>query len=336
MEEREERAQRLKRLKRKRIYTVTALCVLLAGLIFGYYLITERNEKRALEEARKKEQNQVETQETEITGFLLNEVASVEFSNEEESYHFVWTESENYGAWIRQGEEDFPTDGSKVQTIINQFCGLTGTAKMAAGDVDLEDYGLQDTEYRVTLTLTDGTKHRFLLGDEAPYESGHYLLYENTQEIFVVSSTIQKQLATKEIKLVLAETFPSAEPESMTELRIEVRDGETVSYVPEKQEDGSSVYPPIFYDSVRFVASTVQEYHCTDFAKYGLEDPYVTVTIDYLGYVMDENGAITREPSTMVAEIGDRTVSGNYYVRINGSDFVYIMMETHAKKYLPQ
>ena len=38
----------------------------------------------------------------------------------------------------------------------------------------------------------------------------------------------------------------------------------------------------------------------------------------------------------MVAEIGDKTVSGNYYVRIDGSDFVYIMMEAHAKKYLPE
>lgn len=338
MEQREERALRLKRLKRKRMITVISLCAALCCLVGGYYLITLRNQRIAAEEARKQEEREAAAkQETKITSFELNQVDAIVFANEEDSYHFVWTEEEGtIGSWVRQGEEDFPTNEDKLQTIIGAFCGVKGTSRMVSSEVNPADYGLENTPFTVKLTLTDGTEHSFRLGDETPYADGYYFLYENTGEIFVVSSNVHTQLTTKAIKLVQAETFPSAEPESISELRIEVRGGETTSYKPETAEDGTVSYPGIFYDSVRFVASTVQEYNCTDFAKYGLDDPYVTVTIDYLGYVFTDGGLLTREPCTMVLEIGDKTVSDNYFVRVDGSDFVYIMVAAQAQKYLPK
>lgn len=335
MEEREERALRLKRLKRKRAYTVLGLVALLGCLVGGYYFLTERNKRLAAEEAQKEaEKVAAANKETGITTFLLADVASVKFSNEEASYHFVWTENESLGSWVRQGEEDFPTNEEKLQNIMNSFCELSGVFQVNAADADTAIYGLEDTKLTMQLTLTDGTEHNFRLGDETPYAEGYYLLYENTGKIYVVASNLYTQLTTKAIKLVQGETFPSAESESITEIRVEWRDGNTVSYVPKTEEDGTVTYPPLFYDSVRFVASTIQEYNCTDFAKYGLEEPYATVTVDYMGYVFTEEGMLTREPCTMVLEIGDKTVSDNYFVRVDGSDFVYIMVASHAEKYL--
>lgn len=337
MEEREERLQRLKRLKRKKMYTMLALIAALGCLVGGYYLITLRNNRIASEEAKKKEQMKAAAnQETDITTFMLKDVTTIAFTNDEDSYEFSWIENDNFGNWIRKGEEDFPTNEEKLQTIANCFCELSGTFQVDAAEVDTADYGLKDTNRLMKLTLADGTVHSFRLGDETPYADGYYLLYENTGKIYVVASKLNNQITTDAIKLVQGEMFPSAEPESIKEIRIEVRDGETISYVPETAEDGTVTYPSIFYDSVRFVASTIQEYNCKDFGKYGLEDPYVTVTIDYLGYVFDEGGMLQREPCTMVLEIGDKTVSDNYFVRVDGSDFVYIMMKLHAKKYLPE
>lgn len=336
MEEREERLRRLKRLKQKRMISMAVLCVIILGLGGAYFAVNRQNEKKAADEAKKKAEKELAANQTvDITSFSLTDVAEIEFTNEEATYHFVWTEIGNYGSWVRQGVDVFPTNDEKVQTIGDEFCQMTGSMRIPAEDVVLADYGLEDAKYSARLTLTDGTEHRFLLGDEAPYSEGYYMLYENTGDVFVVRKNVYTLLSTKELKLVLGETFPSAEPESMMEIRIEVRDGETISYKPEVADDGTMTYPQIFYDSVRFVASTIQEYNCTDFAQYGLDDPYVTVTVDYLGYVMDDAGAITREPMTMVAEIGDKTVSDNYFVRINGSDFVYIMTAAHAKKYIP-
>ncbi len=337
MEEREERLQRLKRLKRKRICAMLALVVILGGLVGGYYLITMRNNRIASEEAKKKAQKAATAnQETDITTFLLKDVGTITFTNDEASYEFSWIEEDDFGRWVKKGEEDFPTNEEKLQTIASSFCELSGVFQVDAAEVDLADYGLKDTKRIMHLTLTDGTVHSFRVGNETPYSDGYYLLYENTEKIYVVAPKLHNQISTKAIKLVQGETFPSAEPESITELRIEVRDGETTSYVPETEEDGTVTYPPIFYDSVRFVASTIQEYNCKDFGRYGLDDPYVTVTIDYMGYAFTDQGMLTREPCTMVLEIGDETLNGNYFVRVDKSDFVYVMVDLHAKKYLPE
>lgn len=336
MEEREERALRLKRLKRKRAYTMIALIAVLGLLGGGYWFIIDRKAKIAAEEAQKKaEQEAARNQKTDITSFLLNDVNEVRFGNEEATYHFAWVEDGGYGSWVKQDEEDFPTNEEKLQNIIGAFCELQGTSRMLLADINPANYGLDDTKLTMALTLTDGTVHSFLMGDDAPYDAGYYLLYENTGEVFVVVSNLHTQLTTKATKLVQGESFPLAEPESITRFCIEVRDGETKVYEPEVAEDGTTTFPAIFYDSVPFVASTIQEYNCTDYAQYGLDDPYVTVTVDYLGYVFTEEGMLTREPCTMKLEIGDKTVSDNYFVRVDESDFVYIMVKAQAKKYLP-
>lgn len=334
MDEREERVQRIKRLKQKRAITVAVLCAVLVGLGGGYFALDRMNAKKAAEEARKKEQ-QTEVIE-EITTFAMTEVETFEFANKDNAYRFTWEEEKDeFGRWVKQDERDFPTNEEKLQIIIGVFCEMTGSRRIPAEDVVKADYGVEDADCYAKLILRDGTEHSFLLGNEAPYDEGYYILYENTGDVFIVEENVHTQLNTKHIKLVQGETFPSAYPETITEIRIDVRDGETISYVPIDNGDGTVSYPSIFYDSTRFVASTIQEYNCKDFSKYGLDEPYVTVTIDYLGYVFDEGGMLTRQPCTMVAEIGDKTVSDNYFVRIDGSDFVYIMLKSHAMKYLP-
>lgn len=338
MEEREERVQRLKRLKRKRMLIVLILCVALVGLGGGYFALNVANKRKAAEETKKQEeQARLDEVTEEITTFDMTEVRTVEFTNEENSYCFTWEEDEeSLGSWIKQDERDFPTNEEKLKNIISAFCGMTGSRRIVAEDVVPADYGVEDATCFATLILRDGTEHSFRLGDKAPYDEGYYMLYENTGDVFVVADNVHTQLTTKHSKLVQGETFPSAYPEKITEIRIDVRDGESISYVPVDNGDGTISYPSVFYDSTRFVASTIQEYNCKDFAKYGLDDPYVTVTIDYMGYVFDENGMLTEAPCTMVAEIGDKTVSDNYFVRIDGSDFVYIMLKAHAMKYIPR
>ena len=337
MEEKEERIKRLKRLKRKRMLTVLVLFVLLSVLGGGYFIARRYIEKKASEEAEREAGKNV-TAEMDVTTFLLKDVASIEYTNEEASYGFTWVknEGEYIGRWVRMGMEDFPTKDEKVQSIISGFCGLTSTTKIPAGEVELSDYGLDTPKCSAKLTLTDGTIHQFYVGNEAPYSSGYYMLEESTGDVWVVSNGIYTRLSTPELKLVQEETFPDTETENITEVTVAVRGEDKVSYIPQTNEDGTVNYPAIFYDCKKFIASTVQEYNCTDFAEYGLDDPYVTVTVHYMENVKDAEGNVTQEMRTMTAEIGNRTVSDNYFVRINGSPYVYIMTAANAKKYIPE
>lgn len=335
MDERDERIQRIKRIRRKRVITVLVLCGVLVALVGGYKSLIRHNEERAAKEAAE-DQERIDsvTEKVQITDFLLRDVSEFAFTNADASYHFVWKQEGNYGNWIRQGQENFPTNAEKVQTIAGYFCNMTGTRKISGEGVVLETYGLDDTRFTATITLDDGTVEKFRIGDAAPYSAGRYMLKESTGEVFIVSNLIYKQLSTEEKKLVQGETFPSAMPEKISQVRIEIEGRETATYVPTTKEDGTKDIPTIFYDCISFVASTIQEYNCTDYAKYGLDDPYARVTVDYIGYVMDETGNIIQEETSMVLEIGDKTVSDNYFVRVNGTDFVYIMVKAQAEKYL--
>lgn len=335
MDERDERIQRIKRIRRKRVITVLVLCGVLVALVGGYKSLIRHNEERAAKEAAE-DQERIDsvTEKVQITDFLLRDVSEFAFTNADASYHFVWKQEGNYGNWVRQGQENFPTNAEKVQTIAGYFCNMTGTRKISGEGVVLETYGLDDTRFTATLTLNDGMVEKFRIGDAAPYSAGRYMLKESTGEVFIVSDLIYKQLSTEEKKLVQGETFPSAMPEKISQVRIEIEGRETATYVPTTKEDGTKDIPTIFYDCISFVASTIQEYNCTDYAKYGLDDPYARVTVDYTGYVMDETGNIIQEETSMVLEIGDKTVSDNYFVRVNGTDFVYIMVKAQAEKYL--
>lgn len=335
MDERDERIKRLKRLRRKRFITVLVLCGVLVALVGGYKSLIRRNEERAAKKAAEDaERVELVTNKEQVTEFLLRDVTEFAFTNNEASYHFVWKQDGNYGNWIRQGQEDFPTNGEKVQSIAGYFCNLSGTRKVGGEGTTLATYGLENTKLTATLTLADGTVEKFRVGDAAPYSAGRYLLKESTGEVFVVTDLIYKQLSVDEIKLVQGDTFPSAMTENISKVTIEIDGRGTSVYEPSVAADGTKEIPAIYYDCMTFIASTIQEYNCKDFAKYGLEDPYATVKVEYLGYVMDEYGNITSEETSMLLEIGDKTVSDNYFVRVNGTDFVYIMVQAQAQKYL--
>lgn len=338
MEEREERIKRLKRLKRKRALTVLVLVVLLAGLGGGYYAARQYREKKAEEEAKRQEQenNQTNGEELTVTTFALRDVAAVGYTNEENSYRFVRTESDKGDIWVREGAEDFPTKNSKIETIIFSLCELTSTTKIAGDNATLSEYGLEKPVISITIALKDGTEQRFHVGAKAPYSAGYYLLQEETGDIWVVAESVYKQFATTEMKLVQEEGFPETKQENITKVEVTKRGEETIVYEPQTAEDGTVTYPAIFADCEKFVAGTIQEYRCTDFAAYGLEEPYLTVKVSYTENVADGEGNTVKEDRTVTLELGDLTVSNNYYARVNGTSFVYIMTAAHAAKYIPE
>ena len=337
MDAREERELRLKRLKRKRAITVAVLLVLLVGLGGGYYAVRQYAEQKAAKEAEEEAAKNATT-EYKVTTFTYYDIAEFEYTNEETSYHFVKNENSTNTnvVWIRKGMESFPVDLEALVDVICTPCGFTSTTKIEREDATFSDFGFDEPKVTVKVTLEDGAVHEFKVGNEAPYDEGYYLLYETTGEIWVVESWFYKELSTAEMKLVQKETFPETSEEYITEVTVAVRGEDTVSYQPQVAEDDTVTFPSIFKNCEKFIATTVQEFDCKDFAQYGLDEPYVTVTVHYMENVTEAEGNVTSEPRVMTAEIGDLTVSNNYYVRINGSSYVYIMTAANAAKYIPQ
>lgn len=334
MDEKEARIARLKRLKRKRILTVAVLFVLLIGLGCGY-LVAKQYERDRTTKAAEEEEAQKEKS-VEITSFTYYEVQEIEYTNETDSFHFARNEDSTDGAWKRVGQEAFLVDSEKLMDVICCLCKVSSTTKVETDTVDLAAYGVENAPITVKITLKDGSVHAFRLGNDAPYDAGCYLYYETTGELWVVQSYVRTYFAKSATKLVAAEEFPETSEENITKVTVAVRGEDSNSYLPQMAEDGAMVYPAVFSACEKFVASTIQEYDCKDFAAYGLEEPYVIVTVNYMESITDADGKETKSEKVMTLEIGDLTVSNNYYVRINQSPYVYIMTAAFAEKYIPQ
>lgn len=338
MDAREEREKRLKRLKQKRIALIATLFLVVLGVGGGYYLAKQFRIKKATEAAEKKaEENKTEA--FQITEFTLADATAVEVKNEHAKMRFEWVytnEEKHLGGWVKTGEEDFPTKATAVQAMIGSVCLLSGTTKIAAADVNPSDYGLDAPKVQLKVILKDGTEPEFTIGNQTPYSEGYYLRDEATGDVYVVASDVFHSCNTTVIDMAMSETFPSTSVTSITEVIIAVQGQEPVSYTRTIKEDGSSDYPPIFADCTTFVASKVQEYNCKDFSQYGLDEPYAIVSVLYNDRMADENGEEVVVPCMMFVEIGDKTVSGNYYVRVNDSNYVYIMTQAFVEKFIPE
>lgn len=336
MDAREEREQRLKRLKKKRMLSIAALMLILSAVIGGYFIARQIRIKKTTEEAEKKAQEN-QSQVHLITKFTLVDATAVKVSNEDADFGFSWiytNEEQHIGGWVKDGEADFPTKASAVQQLIDSVCALYGTTQILAADVEPEKYGLNDSKVRISVFLKDGTEQAFSFGSAAPYGAGYYMRQESTGDVYVVDSTVYNLINTKTIDYAMAETFPTAQISSITEVIIEEKGKETLKYERTINPDGSANFPSIFGDCTSFVASKIVEYNCKDFAKYGLDDPYAVVTVLYNGHETNENGEDILVPYMMFAKLGNKNESGNYYARINDSSYVYIMTAAFAEKYL--
>lgn len=333
MDAREEREKRLKRLRRKKMVTVAVFCLILAGLGFGYAAARRYRIKKATEAAEKKLE-EIKNNTFSVTDFSLGDATAMELINENGTFCFEWVytnEEKHIGGWVKTDEEDFPTKATAVQGAIGSVCLLKGSMKIPAEEVEPEKFGLTDSQTRIKVFLKDGTEPVFTFGAQAPYETGYYLRQESTGDVYLVDNDVFTKCHLTLFDFAMSEDFPTTQPGNITEVMIEVKGKEPRSYARTINDDGTASYPPLFANCTTFVASKFVEYNCKDFAKYGLEEPFATVRVYYNDILKDEEtGESATVPCLMFAEFGNKTESGNYYVRINGSNYVYIMTEGFA------
>lgn len=336
MDEREQRLLRLKQKKRKKFFFVLFLLLLLAGLVGGYFLAVKLREKKETQKADEEEKQLAENKKETflISDYTFYEVSSIEYTNQEGTFGLYKTVTENGNVWHRTGDDEFPVKNEKILFIIGSFCRMLGTTKIPGAEADLSEYGIKDSNLKVKITLDDGRTQSFRFGNKAPYSEGYYLLDETSGDVFVVDTDIFNEFSTKEIELVEPGDFPTTTKETILKVTVEQEGKEPIEYLPLTGADGTVTYPQIFYDCEKFIATTLQDYRCEDYSIYGLSPAKATLTVEYLEGKLDENGEQSFSDKSIVVEFGDKTESGNTYIRVNHSDFVFIMTSAHVEKYL--
>ena len=282
-----------------------------------------------------------------LTLFSLEEgtLTSLSYTYLDNTLSFLYQDE----SWSYEEDPDFPLDGTILDQMLSAVDEIQATVTIESPE-DLSQYGLEEPVYSVTLTA--GETYTFCFGDGNTMGGSVYMSMGDGN-VYLVDESIPSQFTYGLYDLVEKEAIPS-----MTELvgfTVESGDGTiklccledsglaySDSYVWFLEgEEGYTTLDTELVEDFTYHVTNMSWGECVeagvsadDLGVYGLDDPQVTVTADYIKTVKqatnetDEDGNTVYETveteETFVLEIGGE-MDGNYYARIGGSDMVYLI-----------
>lgn len=277
--------------------------------------------------------------------------------------------SDEDGEWYTTNDENCPVDSYTVGNMKSALKEITSTREIAPEDVDEEEFGFTDPSRIITFTLTDGTEYTYTLGVLNDVVDKYYFRMNEEESVYLIDSTLYNNFDYDLLGLAEVEEFPSLGNQDIANLTMTV-DGKTWYFedakdaAHKKNEDeiptcvwkyGTDANKLSKMDtdtSDDFITAVIglSNSECVSYnmtkkeqKKYGLDDPYLTLTVNYTEMESAESDSEdtseddTEEETEEVAdaEIIDKSYtlyvggtdkeSGEYYVNIKGTKGIYTM-----------
>ena len=310
---------------RKKLYLLLGVLALVCGAVFLVSRIQQH------QEAIRSGTTTVLTLDTSSATALSWEYAGNSFSFHKD------------GQWVYDDDEAFPVDQAEIGTLLGQFEQFTADFTIE-GAQDLSQYGLDDPTCTIHIETADGD-YDILLGDYSQMDQQHYVSIGDGN-VYLASSD---PLDVYNVLLAgLIQNDETPDFDGVTAIRFSGADNYTVTYQADNTETYSEedVYftklgsQTLALDTARVNSylSTITYLNLTDYvtytadedalAIYGLDDPELTVSVDYT--VTDEDGteqtetfslSLSRDPEQREKNNDDEDVTA--YVRIGDSAIIY-------------
>lgn len=331
----------MKKKKKQLILLVVVLCVCILAIV-GYYV--GRN-------AKDKNDAQAQAEETIYLG-SLSDCVYVDFSGQDGNA-YACTYNSDSGLWQLDADPDFQVDASYMDTVMGKVVGLTAYRRLDMVD-DLSLYGLDNPTAALTVRDSQGNNLTLSFGD---FNNGkYYVLAEGYDNIFTVGSTVFDAVNYGAVDIMVIETIPVMDEAHLKSFVIETQDS-AATFEKETEEttdedgnvadtytwfrvapdgtrtlvgDDSEFSNCLYYLSIEtFISTEIFKYTPDDFAQYGLDEPTLLLTANYV----DENGA----DSTFTLRAGDYIGLGDdtaaYFTTIDGSNAIYRMSTSFVNNY---
>lgn len=292
----------------KRGTKLLILTGVLALVLGAFLLITNLGEKDAANPGNTATQTVFSLDSAKVTKFGWKYSDEVNF-----------TKTEN--GWVNDADSAFPVDAAVLEKMLTALKEVTAS-KTIEKPADLDQYGLKIPFCTITVTV-DGKTHNLALGDQNEFNGLRYFS-NGDGNVYMVADAIAAAFNFGPEKALLLETIPNLSAIS----GLKVENGDKTYEILCLEESGktySDHYKWFMDDKVldteltESMLSVVRElewkscpdYNATDLAKYGLDNPTV-VTVTY------------QKDKTFVLELGTRTADKGTYVRLAGSNMVYL------------
>lgn len=222
----------------------------------------------------------------------VDEVTALSWEYTDEEGETVSLAFTNDGGWSYDGDASFPVDGEALTELLDYFAAMP--AAFVIEDVtDYGQYGLEEPLCTINITAGE-TEYEIALGDYSELDYQRYLSLGDGRAYLVNDDPMELYKITLD-DLMLDDTIPAF----VDVERVEFSGAE--NYVIERDENGGSYRAgDVYYtengevldtdsvnDFVTYIAAlALGDYYTydaaeADLAETGLDDPELTVTIDY-------------------------------------------------------
>lgn len=329
--------------KKRGLFVILAGVVLLCVLIVCYVALLKVN-------SSEEETTEEESAQEEVAAIASDDISTLTFEAGDQTLTFKKDED----SWTLEGQEDFPTDASKVDSAVAYLASIKADRTLT----DVEDpgeYGLDDPVNVIEVVKTDGSTEKITVGDKNSSTGNTYIsLNDDTSTVYTTGTDLGNVFSGGLYNYAESESYPTITSSTISKIAVKkdsnsytlTNNGKSSTgwYVEgsdkDKQEADSTQAGTLQSTVAGLSFAGYYDYNCTDWAAYGLEKPKMTLTVDYTEEVevestddtetdSDADTDDTDDSSETTTETMDRELvlyvgninetDGNYYVRLGDS-----------------
>lgn len=296
----------------KKKKSMILLFAVLVVLVAAYFILQSWNKSQDKKEQAKEEAENIYITDIDTITDIKYNIGSgdMEFTKED-------------GTWYVTADKDFPLAQSYPEQMADSFKKLKAERELKDGD-SLEDYGLTEPVYTVSLTDGEGGEKTLYYGNAAG--DNYYVTVGDEGKVYTVSSTTISDLQYSLEDMAQLDTYPNIGSGNLKK-EVITQGGQTTTYDSENDDDAQNIAA---------VAGGLGAVTLSKAADYSVEDK------DLAGFGLDEDSRTTVEAvytsddkeKTLTLYIGGTDGSGNRYVMMNDSRIVYLISEEICKNIL--
>lgn len=301
-------------MKNKTVKMVLAVVVL--GVCCGAYA----GVKTYVAHQEQKESEEDSEESTTVFTASTDNIKSLDFMVDDTETTF----EKDDDSWVKNDETDFPVNQTTLDSAASAIASVDSDRVLEDVD-DLSEYGLDSPSNTIKIVTKsdeedgDDITTTLYVGDESSSTSQYYVRKDDDEKtVYLIDSSCVEPFTKSLNDYAQMEDFPAiSNTDTITKISVNgdnsyelSKDEDTSTWSVKGSEDeekaDSATVSSLVSSFGSMAYSSLADYKCDDKSKYGLDKPYVTITVDYQEEVADDDtDKDTQDDTTASGEAAD-------------------------------
>ena len=305
-------------MKNKTVKMVLAVVVL--GVCCGAYA----GVKTYVAHQEQKESEEDSEESTTVFTASTDNIKSLDFMVDDTETTF----EKDDDSWVKKDETDFPVNQTTLDSAASAIASVDSDRVLEDVD-DLSEYGLDSPSNTIKIVTKsdeedgDDITTTLYVGDENSSTSQYYVRKDDDEKtVYLIDSSCVEPFTKSLNDYAQMEDFPAiSNTDTITKISVNgdnsyelSKDEDTSTWSVKGSEDeekaDSATVSSLVSSFGSMAYSSLADYKCDDKSKYGLDQPYATITVDYQEEVADDDtDGDTQDDTTASGEAADEDAS---------------------------